>query len=221
MKPAFCLLPFLAVVVFFLIRAEILGIRRQIYVLKPASTLIVIGAVVLSFAESARNPVYTAGVLLGLLLSFGGDVALMFPENKKAFTAGLGLFLLAHLAYAAAFHLLGRPSAWDGLSAMLLLILGAGFYGMIRKNLGAMRIPVIVYMLVISLMVNRSITVLQSPAFSEAQAGMVVVGAALFYVSDLILAASRFWRPWRCNRVSLAFYYAGQFLFALTASSFV
>jgi hypothetical protein len=49
---------------------------------------------------------------------------------------------------------------------------------------------------------------------------MIATGAVLFYISDIILAASRFWRPWRYHRLSLAFYYSGQLLIALAASYF-
>ena len=45
----------------------------------------------------------------------------------------------------------------------------------------------------------------------------VIIGALLFYASDLILAANRFWRPWQYNRISLGFYYSGQLLIALSA----
>jgi len=206
--------------VFFLVRAEILKIKQQIYILKPISTLIVIAVALLSFLEPTRNLTYSVGVLVGLLLSLGGDMALMFPDNRKAFMLGLALFLLAHVAYTAVFALLGRYSGWDALSTALLLAAGVSFYMLVRPNLGAMRAPVIVYIIVISAMVSRAASALMSPAFTGAQAMMVMVGAALFYISDIILAAARFWRPWKYNRISLAFYYSGQFLIALTASYF-
>jgi uncharacterized membrane protein YhhN len=221
MRPAIYLLPFLIVIVILLVRAEILKERRQIYVFKPISTLIVIAIVLLSFLDPSHNPVYSIGVLAGLLLSLGGDVALMFQENRKAFTAGLALFLLAHVVYAVTFHIMGRISAWDGLSAVLLLIMGAGFYTLVKPNLGKMNVPIIVYIVVISVMVNRSVSVLSGEAFSLAQGMMIVTGAVLFYVSDIILAASRFWKAWRYHRMSLFFYYGGQILIALAASYFV
>jgi len=221
MKLALYLIPILVVVVFFLIRAEILKERRQIYILKPISTLMVIAIALLSFLEPAHTPAYTAGILVGLLLSLGGDVALMFSDNRKAFTVGLGLFLLAHVAYTVVFLSVGRFSGADFLSAVVLLIAGVGFYTLIKPNLGTMRLPVIVYIVVISVMVNRAVSVLAGDAFSRTQGLMVVMGAMLFYVSDIMLAASRFWKLWRYNRISLAFYYSGQILFALTASYFM
>jgi hypothetical protein len=49
---------------------------------------------------------------------------------------------------------------------------------------------------------------------------MILTGALLFYISDIMLAANRFWKPWRYNRISLAFYYGGQLLIALAAGCF-
>jgi uncharacterized membrane protein YhhN len=220
MKTALYVTPALAVTVFLLVRAEILKIKRQIYLFKPISTLLVITVALLSFLEPTQNPTYSVGVLLGLLLSFGGDLALMFQENRKAFMLGLALFLLAHVAYTVVLTLLGRFSGWDALSTVVLLAAGVSFYWLIQPNLGTMRVPVMVYILVISAMVSRAASTLASPLFSGTQATLIVVGAVLFYLSDLILAAARFWRPWTYNRVSLAFYYGGQTLIALAASYF-
>jgi multisubunit Na+/H+ antiporter MnhB subunit len=68
--------------------------------------------------------------------------------------------------------------------------------------------------------VSRAVSTLSSPELGARQAVMVAVGAVLFYVSDVILAASRFWKPWEYRRISLAFYYGGQLLIALAASGF-
>jgi uncharacterized membrane protein YhhN len=220
MKPALYLLPFLVFSVILLVRAEILKERRQIIVFKPISTLLVIAIALLSFQEPTQNQFYTVGILAGLLLSFGGDVALIFQENRKAFTIGLVLFLLAHIAYTVVFLFMGRFSGWDVFSSVLLLIFGVGFYTVIKANLGRMRIPIIVYIVVISLMVSRSISVLLGAEFGGEQGMMIVAGAVLFYISDIILAASRFWKTWRYHRISLFFYYGGQLLFALMASYF-
>lgn len=220
MKTALYLIPVLVITSGILIRAELLMLRRQIYLLKPISTLLVIGIALASFWEPVYHPTYTVGVLVGLLLSFGGDMALMFQENRKAFTIGLALFLGAHIAYTVVFILLGQSTAWDLLSGAVLLAAALGLYRLFAPQLGSMRVPVIAYILVISVMVNRSFAAFASPAFSSAQAWMVAAGAVLFYISDVILAANRFWRPWKYQRISLAFYYSGQVLIALAASCF-
>ena len=220
MAPAFYSIPLLAGTVFFLVRAGILGKWRQVYVLKPLSTLIVIAAAALSFLQPERSATYTIGVLVGLTFSLAGDVALMFEERRGALLAGLGSFLWAHVAYAVVFGILGRASWWDGLSAAALLAVGAVVYRLLSPKLGGMRGPVLAYIVVISAMVSRAVSTVSSPALGTGQAVMIAVGAVSFYVSDAILALCRFWRPWRYRRVSLAFYYAGQLLIALAASGF-
>jgi len=220
MKAALYPIPVLVVTVILLVRAEILGKRQQVYILKPISTLLVIAAALLSLLEPVQNLTYLVGVVIGLFLSFGGDIALMFQEHRRAFTLGLGLFLLAHIVYAVIFTRLGEFSAWDFLSAGILLVAGVGFYFLIRPNLGAMKIPVIAYIVVISVMVDRAASTFASPVFSVVQARMILGGAILFYISDVILAANRFWRAWRYNRISLTFYYSGQLLIALAGSYF-
>ncbi|MCP5097319.1 MAG: lysoplasmalogenase [Chloroflexi bacterium] len=218
MKLAIYLAPALLVSVIFLIRAEFRKERQQIYFIKPIATIIVIGVALMSFLEPAWNTTYTVGVLLGLLFSLGGDIALMFQENKKAFTIGLGLFLVAHIIYAVVFGMMGRMSVLDIYSTIALLVLGMGLYRLFQSKLGSMKIPVIAYIVIISVMVSRAIAIFANPDVDNAHALMIVVGAVLFYISDVILAANRFWQPWQYNRISLAFYYAGQLLIALAAS---
>ncbi len=83
-----------------------------------------------------------------------------------------------------------------------------------------MKIPVIAYIVIISVMVSRAIAIFSNHAIDNSHALMIVLGAVLFYISDVILATNRFWQPWQYHRISLAFYYAGQLFIALAASYF-
>lgn len=219
-KSALLFMPVLCLSVFLLIRAEFRRHRRQVYIFKPISTLLVIVTAALAFLLPSSLPTLTIFILAGLLFSFGGDVALMFQSKQKAFRLGLLLFTLAHVAYAIIFSLYSTLSWWDVLTAALLFVVASIFYRLIMKNLGVMKIPVILYIVIISVMVNRALAVFRSPIFNQIQAVMIALGALLFYLSDVILAANRFWRPWPYHRISLAFYYAGQFLLALSANYF-
>ncbi|MBN2044640.1 MAG: lysoplasmalogenase [Anaerolineales bacterium] len=220
MSTQLILVGILVVTVGLLIRAEFLKIKLQSYIFKPVSTLLVITIAAVSFSLPDHNPVYSWGALVGLLFSFGGDVTLLFQEQRKPFIIGLALFLLAHIAYLMVFTWLGQVSWWNLFSGVVLLAAGAGFYHLIRAKLGSMKAPVMVYIVIISLMVMQAVSTFGSPAFSQRQAVMISAGAVLFYLSDLILAATRFWRPWKYGRISLGFYYAGQVLIALAASYF-
>jgi uncharacterized membrane protein YhhN len=118
------------------------------------------------------------------------------------------------------FTLLGQVTAWDALPGALLLTVGAVFYALIRPNLGRLRAPVIAYMLAISVTVGRAASTWVGGQLSRQQAFMIVAGTLPFYLSDVALAANRFWRHWKYRRVGLAPYYAAQLLFALTSSRF-
>jgi uncharacterized membrane protein YhhN len=221
MKPALYPLPLLIVTVLLLIRAGLLKNQRQIYVFKPVSTMLVIAVALLSLLEPEQNLTYTLFVTIGLFLSLGGDIALMFQEKKRAFMLGLIFFLFAQIVYIGVFALLGRFTGRDFIPIVLLTTSGIGFYILIRPRLGRMHVPVIAYMIVISVMVCLAASTLNSPVFQKNQALMIASGAVLFYISDVIFAANRFWKPWKYNRISLAFYYCGQLFIALAASYFV
>ena len=203
-----------------LIRAQVLKRRYQVYLLKPLATLLVIAVAWMARAHTHGHPLYTNGILAGLFLSLLGDVALMWEDVPRAFLAGLGSFLLAHIAYTVTFASLETWHPVDVLLSLLLLAIGVGFYRLIRPGVGKMGKPVLLYIFVISFMLERAFATLWTPSIPSQVAWRVALGAFLFYLSDMILAINRFWRPWRYNRVGLALYYVGQFLLAWAAHLF-
>jgi uncharacterized membrane protein YhhN len=103
----------------------------------------------------------------------------------------------------------------------LSTVLVIGIAGLcLSPALGAMRGPVIVYMLLISLTVNRAVATSWSDMLSLTQPWMLSVGAALFWVSDLMPAIAHFRQPFPHQRLSLAACYVGQLLIALSGSFF-
>jgi uncharacterized membrane protein YhhN len=212
--------PFLLVTVPLLVRAGLRSDQRQIYVLKPISTLLVIAVALLSLLTPGARPAYTLSITLGLVLSLGGDVALMF-KSRRAFLIGLVCFLLAHVVYSIAFTVPNGFHSQDLITGAVLLLLTAAAYLYLRPGLGRMKGPVILYMLVISFMVNRAASTFFGDAFTVRQAWLITLGAILFWLSDLMLAINRFRRPFRLERLGLFLYYGGQLLIALSASYFV
>ena len=212
-------LPFLLIILIFLIRAEILKIKKQIYFLKPVCTSLVIATVLLTF-KGSNDHFYSAGILIGLIFSLCGDVSLMFMDRKKPFLIGLILFILAHIVYIIVFSALSSVSYLDIISTAVLLLIGFLIFKIFSPNLGKMKIPVIFYILIISVMVNRAFSVLISSKVEHIKGIMIFIGAILFYISDVMLASARFWRTWKYHRISLAFYYSGQFLIAASAGLF-
>ena len=211
-------IPFLVLTCGLLIRAEMRSNSRQVYLWKPLSTLLVILVCALSFGRPDVSGTFTWLILLGLVLSMGGDIALMF-RSDSAFLAGVGSFALAQLTYGLTFRLFGGFYAREIPVAVVLLLIGVGFFIYVHSHLGPMRIPIMIYALLISFMVCSAAATLFDSGFSVIQGILLTVGASLFYTSDIILAVNKFRHPFRMSRLAnLSTYYAGQLLIALAAS---
>ncbi len=213
------LIPFIALTVTLLVRVEFRGERQQVYLWKPLSTLLVIAVALLSFREPNVQAGFTLWVAAGLVLSLGGDVALMFKTDRW-FLIGLVLFLLAHVVYSVGFTLYNGFHPQDLISAAALLVVAGAVFTYLRPGLGSMQGPVIVYVVIICAMVNRAISTFFGDFFAPTQAWLLTLGALLFWLSDLVLAVNRFRHPFELNRLSLYLYYGGQVLIALSPSYF-
>ncbi|MEL6250539.1 MAG: lysoplasmalogenase [Bacteroidota bacterium] len=138
---------------------------------------------------------YRIPVILALITSFFGDFFLLF-SGSSYFLLGLGSFLLAQASYIYTFRK-GPFEAEKGRIEVIFMALGGLLilYGILLvyslwSYLGEMQIPVCVYALVImgmglSALGRKGKVNLQS--FRE-----VFVGAALFILSDSLIAISRF-----------------------------
>lgn len=211
------LIVLLILAVFFLIRAEYRKNKLHISIFKPASTILIIAVVVTAMLSGDQmSPAYSVFILLGLFFSLGGDIALIFQEKQKAFRLGLLLFLITHIIYAFAFVRFSGLVVASLAGTVTLAVLAAVVYMVLYPQLGSLKIPVLIYILIISYMLNRAIATHISPVFSSLQAWRISIGAALFYLSDLMLALNRFGYPFKSNRISLVLYYGGQLGIALS-----
>lgn len=201
--------------------AEHKGLAPLKYVCKPLASVTFLAVAAQSGAVGASGDLYARLIFAGLFFGAVGDVALMFAGNR-AFLIGLVTFLVGHVLYVVAFGLLAPPETWPG--GWSLLPFGAAaivlFY--LWPHLGSMRVPVIAYVAAIVLMVVAAIAVRQSVANAGAaaplapgHATLVLVGACLFFVSDIAVARAKFVVDRFVDRLwGLPAYYAGQLCIA-------
>jgi len=163
--------------------------HKTFFALKPLTTLLIIG---IAASISIETP-YAKWVLLALALSLCGDVFLMFGDgarsSDRAFIAGLVSFLLAHVAFVAAFlQGIGTPNLPGWLAAVVFAALGMLF--VLLPRAGALKLPVLVYILVLAAMAFAAAA--RHETFDDADSLRAVVGAVLFLVSDSLLGVRRF-----------------------------
>lgn len=196
-----------------LLFAELTSSRLLAGIAKPVASLAFVAAALSRGAgASGSGSSYGVWVLAALVLSFFGDVFLL-SRGKRWFLAGLGAFLLGHVAYAGAFVARGAsPSA--AAAALLLLTPCSALVArwLLPKVPPSMKAPVGAYTAVITVMVA-------SAAGTVAEEGdpLVLAAAVAFYLSDLSVARDRFVRHELGNKLwGLPLYYGAQLLFAWT-----
>ena len=176
------------------------------------SSLFVLTAVLQPHA--IRN--YYFLILIALIFCLGGDVFLALPR-EKTFLGGLLLFLLGHVFYCFAFFTAVALNGWTLAGLVATAMAGVVVYHWLQPNLGSLKIPVILYIVVISVMVVGAVTVCGQPSFDPPGRWLVLSGALSFYVSDLFVARNRFMKIEFTNRLlGLPLYYTGQFCLAFS-----
>lgn len=183
------------------------------YVCKPATMLPLI---LLALSGTFWHPEVRAWWVAALVFSLIGDVFLMLP-NEDLFVAGLGSFLVGHLAFIGGFITSGlsRGPLLIGLAAVVVagVLVGPIIVRGARERDTRLGIPVAVYIAVISVMVACA---------CAAHSPVGLVGALLFYVSDFAIGWSQFVREFPHQRlVIIVTYHLGQLLLTISMLTLV
>jgi len=144
-----------------------------------------------------RSPV----MIRAMFFCWAGDVLLMFVDQDEAFfMMGLLAFLIGHILYIIAYrqHQSGDPE--KGLMATQkirysfpIILAGTGLVVILFPTLGGLRIPVLIYAIVIMIM---TMTALFRYGRTNTQSFWLVFGGAvLFMLSDSLLAMNKFYSP--------------------------
>lgn len=182
-----------------------------IYITKPATMLALLWWIWLGVGWGSAMLWFT----LGAILCLAGDIFLMVP--KDMFLYGLVSFLLGHVCYIIGLNNTAPYfSLWGG---VLVILLGAYLVwlypklagGLGEKGKAALKIPVLVYSLVISLMVYSALMTWNRSGWSTIAALLVSLGAVFFFTSDSMLAWDRFLKPLSHARLKVMLtYHLGQ-----------
>ena len=182
----------------------------------PTKTILSCLFIFTALVQTHPIPVYFYLLLLGLIFCLGGDVFLALPQDRM-FLMGLVSFLLGHVLYVVCFFYVADTSYWTWIGGLVGLLVSGLVFGWLRPHLGSMLLPVIAYIIVITVMVIGAWTVLGDPKLSYAGRLLVSIGAVSFYLSDLFVARDRFLKSQFSNRlIGLPLYYCGQFLLAFS-----
>lgn len=178
------------------------------YIAKPA---VMIGLIAVALALTPFYPDQRAWFVAALALGMVGDVFLML--RRDLFLAGLGAFLLGHLAYIAGFLSAGPRLDAVALLSLMALLPGVVVMPQVTRGIRAQgrdRLvgPVLLYALAITVMLGFAMA-------SGRRAAQL--GGLLFYASDTMISVHRFVSPRRWLPLAIIVaYHAGQALLVLS-----
>jgi len=163
-------------------------------------------------------PGYHLYLLIGLIFCLTGDVCLALPR-ESAFKVGLVAFLIGHVFYIISFSSLTQISHWISIGLFIFLGMSAFIFFWLRPHLKSMLIPVLIYIVVITVMGVGAWAVFRKSSFRISGRALILAGALCFYFSDVFVARDKFIKEEYLNRLlNLPLYYAGQFMLAFSIS---
>lgn len=186
------LLPAAALSAALAIAAGPLGAAWLNFAFKPLTTLLVIAW---AWPRGAGEGARRSWLRVGLVLSWFGDVALLWPT--EGFVPGLVAFLLAHLAYIVAFtrglRFGARPVPFVLYAIVAALVLSRVWPGVPA----GLRWPVLAYVAALACMAAQAAAVWLAAGhgIGHVLARRAAIGGALFLASDATLAWNRFLWP--------------------------
>lgn len=189
------------------------------YLVKPLITLSLMAFYV---SQTGLKGKFAKKIFLGLFFGLAGDSFLMLVhKNPSFFIVGLLSFLIGHLFYVSAFYLdfKSNPLMQKGASRIALLVFGAfcvTFYIYLRPFLGDLKIPVMVYAFVISLMAIMAVN--RKGRVNTLSFNLIFYGALAFLVSDSLLAVNKFVGAFNFSGIAImATYMLAQYLITMGA----
>ena len=181
-------------------------------ILKPLLIPTLIAAAILNTKRSfGRNLIVT-----GLFFSFMGDVFLLVDDKFPIlFIIGLICFLLTHLLYCWYFLQIKRTSVslliLHPFLALIPIAYTAALLMILMPTLGSLKIPVIIYAIVLGCMLLCSLYAYKN--ILPAAAILFTTGALFFIMSDSLLAINKFYYSFKqAGFLIISSYCAAQFL---------
>jgi uncharacterized membrane protein YhhN len=154
-------------------------------------------------------------MIAGLIFSWAGDVFLEFTkDNSNMFIIGLVCFLLAHVMYFTVFIITPGENTILTKRVYLLvpvIIYGAALVSYLYDGLGEMKLPVIIYAIVILTMLSGALD--RKGRVNNKSYYLILAGAIIFVISDSTIAISKFSHQFKLSElVIMSSYIVAQYL---------
>ena len=187
------------------------GSDMMFYILKPLTTLLILLFALFHGHQSEKDILKVT--VYGLLFCLLGDILLL---KDSFFAFGLVAFLIAHILFIISFVKIDGFKNY--FKPFILLIASAGaFYAFLYPSLEVLAIPVLIYVLCITLMAWQGIGLYiwkkKKPFL------YILLGAILFMISDSIIALNKFVYAFDLSKLIILSTYWTAIFFIVKAST--
>ncbi|WP_421893136.1 lysoplasmalogenase [Marinoscillum sp.] len=128
---------------------------------------------------------------VGLTFSWAGDILLLFPDEEVYFLGGLGMFLVAQILYTIVMYKSAYSKPRVNVRQLApILLYGVILFYFVLPHTGNLVWPIIAYAACILGMV--SMARFRQGKTSDESYELALIGAALFVLSDSLIALDKF-----------------------------
>ena len=157
-------------------------------VVQPMITILCIITALLSLMRSGTNRKLTVWLCAGLAIALLGDFLNLNMTDPAVVIRGLVIAIIAYMTYAVGLTVVNGFHRQDIYVGAVALVVYAGIMSYLWPYLGSMRIPGLIYGLVLPFVVTRAISTFFGDRISTAQAVFLTAGTAMLYVGDVEFA---------------------------------
>lgn len=209
------LIPLNLIAIALYMRARIDGDLRRVIIYQPGAVIISLSIAASSLWQQDTNVAFTVVVLLGMAIALLGDFLNLDMENPNVVLRGLIIAVAAYLTYGIGVTVISGFQSQDPLLGAPLLIFYVVFTRHLWSDLGNMRVPALIYGLVLPFTLWRALSCFFGSELSTLQTTFLSLGALSLYAGDVEFAIHTYKRRLRVIYGPIL-YAGGQLLIAVS-----
>jgi uncharacterized membrane protein YhhN len=188
---------------------------KRVIIFQPGAVSISWLIAAFSLLQPDANVAFSLVVLVGMGIAIVGDFLNLDMENPNVVLRGLIIAVVAYLTYGIGVTVIGGFHPEDLIVGAALLAFYLVLMRQLWPNLGGMRIPGLIYGLVLPFTFSRAVSTFFGTELSTLQSAFLSLGTLSLYVGDIEFAIHTYKR-----RLSIMYgpilYAGGQLLIALS-----
>lgn len=216
MLPLYILIPLNIILIGLYMRARMQDDKPKVKIYQPMSVIVSWVIAASALLRPQPDTPFVVVVLVGMGIAIIGDFLNIDMTDMAVVLRGLVIAVIAYMTYAIGLTVLNGFHPQDLTVAALLLAVYAWLMRTIWSGLDpAMRIPVLIYGLVLPFTFSRAISTFFGARFTTLQALFLSLGTGSLFIGDIEFAIHTFKRPLPLM-LGPILYAGGQFLIALS-----